>query len=134
MKILRGIGAFLAGGAVWWFLFLAVGIAFGLVWPDYREAARVMFNDDDLSRFTTPMLFVNFIVFATAGLVVGWLAAIVGGNRLPSLVIALVYLITMGYNHYVRVWDQLPAWYNVVVPLVIAGTIALGSRLWRNAS
>jgi len=34
----------------------------------------------------------------------------------------------------VRVWDEVPAWYNIVVPLVIAGTIALGSRLRRNAA
>jgi hypothetical protein len=32
------------GLVLWWFLFFAVGIAFGSLWPEYREAARLMFE------------------------------------------------------------------------------------------
>lgn len=131
MNVLRPIAALVAGCAIWWFLFLAVGIAFGLLWPDYREAARLMFDEDDLSHFTTPMLFVNFVVFAAAGIVAGWLAALIGGSRLATLSLTLLFFIVMAYNHYVRVWEALPAWYNVVVPVVIAGTVTLGGRLFR---
>lgn len=113
---------------------MVVGIAFGLLWPDYREAARFMFSEDDLSHFTTPMLFLNFMVFISAGLVMGWLVSVISKNRIAGLVAGLLYLLLMGFNHYVLVWDELPGWYNLVVPLIISGSIVLGSRLVRTAS
>jgi hypothetical protein len=116
------------GFAAWWFLFFAVGIAFGLLWPAYREAARFMF-EGDLGHFTTPMLFLNWLVFLIAGTVTGWVAAFAGSSRMPALIVALLLL---GYglvNHYILVWNELPDWYNLIVPLVIAAPVAIGGRL-----
>lgn len=126
---LRTIAAIVVGCAGWWFLFLAVGIGFGLLWPEYREAARFMFSEGDLSHFRTPMLFLNLVVFAIAGLAVGWVVTLIGRSRIPALVVALLYLLYMAVNHYILVWDELPAWYNLVVPLFISGAIVLGGRL-----
>lgn len=126
---IRAIAAVVVGCAAWWFFFLAIGIGFGLLLPGYQEAARYMFREGDLSHFTTPMLFLNFVVFMFAGLAVGWLASLIGKSPIPALVVAGLYLLYMAINHYIVVWDELPGWYNLVVPLVIAGSIVLGGRL-----
>jgi hypothetical protein len=124
----RSIASVLLGFALWWFLFLAVGIGFGAIWPEYREAARLMFQEGDLSGFRTPLLFMNFVLFIVVGLVVGWVAAVVGKSRIPVLVLASVLLIYAIVNHYILEWDQFPAWYNLIVPLVVSGPIVLGHR------
>jgi len=61
--MLRRVIAVVAGCALWMFLFYAVGIGFGLIWPAYAEAARFMMQESDLSHFTTPMLFLNWALF-----------------------------------------------------------------------
>ncbi|MGW8370211.1 MAG: hypothetical protein ACWGPN_16220 [Gammaproteobacteria bacterium] len=125
----RSLISIVLGIALWWFLFFAVGIAFGLVWPRYREAVGFMFDDGDLSHFTTPMLLVNYMVFIVAGVAVGWLVTRISGNRVAALVLGLLYLTYMAINHYFVVWDELPAWYNLLVPVIVTGAIVLGSRL-----
>jgi hypothetical protein len=125
----RSIVSIILGAAVWWFLCFAVGIAWGLVWPRYREAMRFMSEDGDLSHFTLPMLLVNDFVFIVAGLAVGWLVTRISGNRIAALILALLYLIYMTVNHYFVLWDELPAWYNLLVPIVVSGAIITGSRL-----
>ena len=125
----RPFASVILGLALWWFLFFAIGIGFGSLWPEYREAARLMFEAGDLSGFVTPMLFLNLLLFFVAGLVVGWVAALVGKNRVPALVLASLFLIYMVVNHYILEWDQLPPWYNLIVPLIVSGSILLGSWL-----
>jgi len=126
---MRAALAVIVGIVVWWLLFFAVGIGVGAAWPDYRIAARFMFQEDDLSHFTTPMLFANWLVFLGAGVGSGWLTAFVGRSRLSTLVLTGLFLAYMILNHYVLVWDELPGWYNLIVPFVIAGTILLGGRV-----
>ena len=58
----------------------------------------------------------------------------IGRSRMPMLVLAGLFLVMMMVNHYVLEWDALPAWYNVVVPFVIAAAILLGGRLRRATS
>lgn len=127
--VLRAILAIVVGCALWYCLFMAVGIGIGLLWPDYRAAAALMFDADDFSLFTTPMLFANMLVFVAAGLGSGWLAAWIGKRPLPAQILSGAMLVLMLYNHYIRVWDDLPAWYNLVIPLIIAGAIYVGGRL-----
>ena len=127
----RIVTGFVAGCVIWWFLFLAAGIGFGLLWPAYREAAHVLFSAGDSSYFTTPIYFLNFLVFSIAGIVVGWLVSLFSKNRMTALVVALLYLFFMSFNHYYLEWDNFPAWYNVIVPFIISGSIALGSRFSR---
>ena len=132
--IFRTIAGIFAGCVVWWVLFLAVGIGFGLLWPAYREAARFVFSEGDFSHFNTAMLFLNLFVFICAGLVVGWLVSLISKNQISTLVVALLYLLYTAFEHYFVVWGKAPDWYNVVAPLIISGSIVLGSRFVRIAS
>jgi hypothetical protein len=125
----RPIVGGVVGFALWYCLFFVVGVSVGLLWPDYREAARLMFREEDFRLFTTPMLFANFAVFAVAGLAAGCVATLLARSRTPALVLAVLLFIYAGLNHYVRVWDRLPDWYNLIVPLVIAGFVWIGGRV-----
>lgn len=92
-----------------------------------------MFADGDFSHFTTPMLFLNFVVFICAGLIVGWLVSLFTRSWLAPMIVALIYLLLMAYDHYYLIWDAAPAWYNLVVPLIISGSIAAGGRILKFA-
>jgi len=128
----RPIAGFTVGIALWWFLFFAIGIGFGLVWPEYREAARLMFQEDDMSGFGTPQLLLNFVLFLLAGTIVGWVVTLIAKGRTPALVLTGLMLVLMMINHYILEWDSFPAWYNLIVPLIISGAIFAGSRLVRS--
>ena len=126
---IRTVSGFLTGVVLWWFLFFAIGIGTGMLWPDYREAARFMFREQDLSHFTLAMLCLNLVIFTVEGLITGWLTTFISRSRTPSLIVGLLFLLHMGVNHYYMVWGKLPDWYNIIVPLFISGSIALGGRL-----
>ena len=96
----RAIAGGVVGIVVWPLLFIVVGIAFGLVWDDYRAAARVFFANGDFSRFTVAMMLTNFAVFCIAGLIDGWLVRAIGRNRIAVLVVAGLYLLYALFDHY----------------------------------
>ena len=125
----RSLAGVVLGLALWVFLFFAIGIGIGQLSPEYREAARLMFQEDDMSGFHTPQLLSNFLLFVITGLAAGWVATVVGKNPAPGLVLSVLFLVLMTINHYILEWDRFPAWYNLVVPLVIALPILAGSRI-----
>jgi hypothetical protein len=126
MRIAAGI---VAGVVAWMIGFYAIGIAFGLVWPAYAEAASHMFAEEDFSYFTLPMLLLNWALFIGTGLFAGLVAARIGKSRTAPLVLAGLWLLYGVVNHYWLVWNKLPDWYNVIVPFVIAAPIFVWSRL-----
>ena len=117
-----------AGLLVWVVGFYAIGILFGQLWPAYAEAARFLFEADDLSHFTTPMLFLNWALFAGTGTLTGWLSLWIARSRVAPLVVALVWFAYAVVNHYWIVWNELPDWYNLIVPFVIGLPIVVWSR------
>jgi uncharacterized membrane protein (DUF485 family) len=126
--IWRVAGGVVLGLALYWLLFLALGVSFGLVWPDYRDAARVMMQERSFRLFTLPMFLANFVVFAVAGYAAGWLSTRISKttkSATATTAILLVYAVT---EHYILLWNQLPDWYNLTIPLVIAGSFWLGGR------
>lgn len=131
---LRAIGSVVLGLALWPVLFMAVGVGFGLLWPDYRAAARTFFATQDFSQFTLAMMLLNFVLFAVIGAVSGWLVARVGGTRTAGLVLAGIWFAYAAVNHFYLQWGNLPDWYNLVVPWIIGGSIVLGSRLAKVAT
>jgi len=126
---LRTVAAIIAGLLSWIAGFYVIGIAFGLTWPAYAEAARFMFREDDLSHFTTPMMFMNWLLFLGTATFAGWLTARIAKNRVAPLVVTGLYLVYGMVTHYVLVWDKRPRWYNVIVPFVMSLPILLGARV-----
>jgi hypothetical protein len=120
------VGAIL-GLAFYWLLFAVLGLSFGLLWSDYRDAARVMMQEQSFRLFTTPMLLTNYVVFAAAGAVAGWASTLVSKTIKSALAATAILLIYAGVEHYVLLWGKLPDWYNLTIPIVIAGFFWLGS-------
>jgi hypothetical protein len=127
-SIVRTVAGIVAGLVIWIVGFYAIGMIFGLIWPAYAEAARFMFREDDLSHFTTPMLFLNWVLFVGTGSLTGWLASWIAKNRVAPLVVAGLWFVYAVVNHYWLVWNELPDWYNVIVPFVIGLPIFAWSR------
>jgi hypothetical protein len=125
----RSIVAGIVGLALWVFLFYALGIGVGLVWTGYREAARVMFQERSFLLFTVPMLFANLLVFFLSGYTAGQVSTVIARHRGAALVLSVLLLIYAVTEHYWLLWDSLPSWYNLIVPIVIAGSVWLGGRL-----
>jgi hypothetical protein len=130
----RSVAAGMLGFALWWLLFFAIGIGIGLLWPEYRDAARVMFQEGTFRLFTPPMLIADFLLFAVAGLAVGWVSTLIARNRTAALALAAVLFAYAAVEHYLLLWDQLPPWYNLIVPVVIGGFVWVGSRMTPRAA
>jgi hypothetical protein len=131
---LRAIGSVVLGVAIWPALFTVLGIGFGLLWPDYRLAARTYFASQDFSEFTLGMMLLNQALFAVVGMICGWLVTRVGGTRTAGLVFAGIGFAYGAQAHFYREWGNLPDWYNLVVPWIMGGSIIIGSRLAKGAS
>lgn len=126
--VLRTAGGVLLGLALWWLLFFAFGVGIGLLWPEYRDAARVMMQERTFLLFTTPMLFTNYVVFAAAGVLSGWVSTVIAKTHKSALAITVILFFYAGIQHYFLLWNKLPDWYNVTIPIVIAGSVWLGGR------
>lgn len=124
----RAMGSVVLGLAAWPALFMVVGIAFGLMWPDYRTAARTFFDTQDFSQFTIGMMLLNFGLFAVIGVLSGWVVRRIGGSRTAGLVLAGIWFVYAAVNHFYVQWGNLPDWYNIVVPWIIGGSIVIGAR------
>jgi len=76
------------------------------------------------------------IVGVIAGFVLWWVlfSTVIARNRISALIVAALLLLYAGVEHYILLWDKLPAWYNLIVPLVIAGSVWLGGRIYRVAA
>jgi hypothetical protein len=125
----RSIAGGIVGLAIWYLLFFALGVGVGLLWPDYRDAARVMFQERTFHLFTTPMLIMNLVVFTVAGLTAGWVSTFVAKNRITALLLTVLLFTYAAFEHFILLWNQLPSWYNLIVPIVMAGFVWLGSRI-----
>ena len=124
----------LLGVALWCVLFMLFGVGVGLLWPEYREAARVMMQERTFLLFTVPMLFTNYFVFTAAGLGAGWVSAAVSKTSKSALATAVLLFVYAGSEHYVMLWNKLPDWYNLTIPIVIAGSVWLGGMFARSRS
>lgn len=124
----RATGAVILGIAAWPVLFTVVGVGFGLLWSDYRLAARTFFASQNFSQFTLGMMLLNFVLFTVIGAVSGWLVARVGASRTAGLVFAGICFAYGALNHFYLLWGNLPDWYNLAVPWIMAGSIVIGVR------
>ena len=93
-----------------------------------------MFEADDLSHFTTPMLFTNWALFVGTGTLTGWLSSWIARSRTAPLVVSLIWFAYAVVNHYWVVWNELPDWYNLIVPFVIGLPILVWGRIAKTQS
>jgi hypothetical protein len=123
----RITGGVVLGLALYWILFLVLGVSIGLLWTDYRDAARVMMQEQSFRLFTLPMFLMNYVVFAAAGAVAGWVSTRISKTIMSALIATAILFIYAGTEHYALLWGKLPDWYNLTIPLVITGLFWLGS-------
>lgn len=125
MKI-RTIVGVLSGLVVWWVLFyLSVGI-FAALWPAMQEAGRPAVENGDFSQLTAPMLALLIVMYFWVNPVAGWLTVFITKNRNHVWVVVVPLFLFASFQHFYVLWDNLPDWYNVLVPILIPPLVYLG--------
>lgn len=128
MKLRIPLGI-LAGLLIWWVMFYASGTVFMYFWPAMLEAAGPVVENNDFSQFTTPMLLLLIVMYLWVNPIAGWLIVYITKNRDHVWIASVLMLIYAGYIHWFQLWNNLPDWYNVLVPIMIPPLMYLGGRL-----
>ncbi|NKB32476.1 MAG: hypothetical protein GKR91_05200 [Pseudomonadales bacterium] len=126
---MRFVSGMLAGFVVWWAAFYAIGGIILLIIPGFPEAGRIAVDENDWSHFTTVMLLPLIAMYFVINPLAGWLTVFISKNRhLVWATMAPLFLYA-AHSHLIRLWDNLPNWYNVAVVVLIPPLMYLGSRL-----
>jgi hypothetical protein len=128
-SMLRPIAALVGGYVAWVAAFWAPMFLMAFVWPALRGTARVFFEQQRYDVFDTSMLiafqFVWLFANGSAGFVVRW----IGKRPLELRWFAVLLFLYFAYNHLWALWDQLPAWYNVLVVIPVMPMVLIGGTL-----
>jgi hypothetical protein len=126
---LRPILAVVAGYAAWVVGFWVPNILLALVWPALREVAAIWSEQGRYDVFDTSMLIAFQFTWPIANAAAGFVTRLISRRQLEVWCIAALLFAYFAFNHLYALWDQMPAWYNVivvipVVPMVIVGSLA----------
>lgn len=120
--MLRGIGAVVAGYALWTVVFLGGGATLRGMFPDAHDA----------DGFTTsiPVLGLYLLISFAASVGAGAVTARVqgnGGTGWPAILGVL--LLGTGIPVQLGAWDRIPLWYNLAFLAALVPLTLLGARL-----
>lgn len=132
MKI-RPLLGILAGLVAWWVAFYASTAVFTFVWPALAEAGRPAVESNDFTRLTTPMLLLFIAMYFWVNPLAGWVTVFITKNRKHAWFTAIPLLLYAGVMHFYVLWNNLPDWYNVAVPVLIPPLVYGGGLLARSA-
>ena len=129
MKV-RSVIAILAGGLVWMVTFpLLVGLM-TTVWPALREAVHAFRNTGRFHVFGSTSMLIGFqVLWLLTNGAAGLVTALISKRKTEVLILMGILVAWFAYNHFWAVWDQLPAWYNVLVVVLVAPMVVVGGTI-----
>ena len=130
---MRAVLGIMVGIAIWWGLFALSSFLIVTIWPTTEEFRQALFEVGDYSVIPTTMLALFLVMYIPIGLVSGFVTAVVTKTQWHAWVVAAPIFAFAVFQHLFTLWDNLPAWYNVAVVLVIAPPIVLGGGLSKAA-
>jgi hypothetical protein len=125
----RAVIGFVVAAAIWMpaFFLLASGLG-NLVWADYGTHGQIWLEQRTYT-FPSSMSVFNALCWATADVLVGWLAVAIGRRRQAAWALAAVIGAYACLLHLIVYWPGFPWWYNLAVALPAAPAVLLGGRL-----
>jgi hypothetical protein len=130
LKMIRSIGAFIAGLVAWVIVGTILDRCMRLLWPDYAAALPMMV-------FTLPMMFARLTEGAITTLAAGFINRLIARTPLwPAAAQGLVIFLLFLPVHY-NLWHKFPVWYHLtflgyLIPLTVLGAV-LAPEPWRKA-
>ncbi len=125
-KIVAGIAA---GFVSWWLAFYATTAVFAVAWPEMLEAGRPAIRDNDWSHITGSMLSLLLLMYFWVNPIAGWVTVFITKNRKHALITVIPLFAYAAYAHFYNLWNLLPDWYNLAVPILIPPLVYLGGSL-----
>ena len=126
---MRSILGILAGFIGWWVAFYASLVIFAAVWPGLLDMGRRALESNDYGQISTPALTLLIVMYFWVNPIAGWLTVLITRNRNDALITAMPLFAYAAFAHYYRLWNNLPDWYNLIVPVLIPPLVYLGGRL-----
>ncbi len=118
-----------AGIIVWWVAFYTSLAVFAFFWPALIEAGRPAIENNDWSQITTAMLSLLIVMYLWVNPIAGWLTVFITKNRNHAWITAIPLFLYAAYAHFYNLWNLLPDWYNLAVPILIPPLVYVGGRL-----
>ncbi|MEX1034175.1 MAG: hypothetical protein WDZ30_12500 [Cellvibrionaceae bacterium] len=118
-----------AGFVTWWVLFYASTFVFAALWPAFQEAGRPAVESGDFSQLTTGMLSLLVVMYFWVNPLSGLVTVLITRNRKHAWFTAAPIFLFAAYQHFYFLWNNLPDWYNVLVPLLVPPLVFLGGML-----
>jgi hypothetical protein len=120
--VFRKIGAILAGLAAFAALEIFAGQLARSVWPAYAVAFPTR-------AYTLDMLLARQAVGMLCTLAAGAAAAWVGRGAKQTVVITGMLMLLIAVIWHVRIWEQYPVWYHLLLFAYLVPLTLLGGRL-----
>lgn len=123
----RPIGALLAGGFVWMFLFPVLIWLTSLSWPSLQHALQAFRETHRFDVFSsTSMLLLFQLLWLLTHSIAGFVTALISRRRTEALILMGIVVAYLAYRHFWTEWDQFPAWYNLAVVILAAPMFFVG--------
>ena len=120
--MVRLIGGILVGAVVWLVAVAALGFAVGKAWP---EMAAIR----DMTALTLPMLITRLSISGVSSIVSGFVAALIGRERVRAGLGAGVLLLIVFVPYHLTIWNNFPIWYHLTFFASLPLLSILGGRL-----
>jgi hypothetical protein len=124
---MRAVLGIIVGITIWWGMFLVSSFLIVIIWPTTEEFRQALFEAGDYSVIPTTMLALFLVMYIPIGFVSGFVTTVIAKTRWQAWVVAAPIFAFAVFQHLFTLWDNLPAWYNVAVVLVIAPFTILGA-------
>jgi len=129
MKAVKIILGVVAGWIVWAVLFNASVFGFAALWPEFQAAGRHALDTMDYSQLTNPMLILLLGMYFWVNPATGWLTMVIAKHKIAVWIVGISLFIYFACMHFYVLWNNLPNWYNLVVPLLVLPLVYFGSWL-----
>lgn len=113
----------------WWAALFATGYIAVFTIPGFREAVRPAIYDNNWASISTPMLVGAILLYCILNPLSGWITARITMNSFHAVVTAIPLTLYAITAHWIRLWNVLPDWYNVLVVVMIPPLVYLGGKL-----
>lgn len=131
---LRPVLSVLAGYVTLLVAFWIPAFLLASMWPAMREAARLTMEQGRYDVYDTSMLVAFQFVWAFANAAAGFVTRRIARRQGELWCLAVLLFAYYAYNHWWRLWNVMPDWYNLLLVVLVVPTVLIGGVLARRGA